>query len=178
MNPSKPHLSKPTEIRGIPVKATFVLLSVALAGVLCMAPTRQARAEQVLYQATGFITGAQAFTDSFDIPTAGTLTITLTDPPNWLDTIKDLNCFVSTTTSILGSKINGASDTVNVGPGTVYAHWSGNAVGDYPFGAYGISIAFTPAVPVPLPGTVGLLLCGLALLLFLRGTRQAGQIRA
>ncbi len=178
MNLAMPLRSKPTNIQGIPVKITYVLLSLILAGFLCLVPVRPARADQVLYQAAGFFTGAQAFTDSFDIATPGTLTITLTDAPNWLDTIQDLNCFVSTATTVLGSKINGATDTVNVGPGMTYVHWSGDAVGNYPFAAYGISIEFTPGVaPVPLPGTVGLLLSGLAILVFMRKARRAGFVR-
>ena len=124
----------------------------------------RATADTVLYDSSGFIEGAQAFTQSFDIKSAGTLTVTLSDVP-WLDTVADLNCFLSTSTKVLGPSMGAGTESMQVGPGMVYAHWSGDAAGAYGLGVVGIKVDFTPSVsPVPLPRTAVLLLSGLALL--------------
>jgi len=161
-------------IKGTTVKSRLPLSALLLAFSVCLLPHAQARASEVLYAATGFMEGAQSFTDSFNITAPGTLTITLTEVP-WLDTIQGLNCFVSTTSGVIGSRTNGDTETVQVGPGLVYAHWYGDAVGNYPFGVLGVSITYTPATPVPLPATLGLLLSGLGVLsLWLKTRRSQG----
>jgi MYXO-CTERM domain-containing protein len=57
-------------------------------------------------------------------------------------------------------------DSVNIGAGTVYAHWFGDAQGPYNFGVLGVKIQFTPAggTTVPLPRSLMLLVSGLGLL--------------
>jgi hypothetical protein len=159
-------------IKGTSVKSRFPLSALLLALSVCLLPNAPAKASEVLYDATGFMQGAQSFTDSFDLTAPGTLTITLTEVP-WLDTIQNLNCFVSTTSGIIGSGTNGDTETVQVGPGMVYAHWYGDAVGNYPFGVLGVSIAFTPVNTVPLPATLGLLLSGLGVLSLWLATRRS-----
>ncbi len=128
-------------------------------------PLAAARAETVLYNSAGFIEGEQSFVQSFDITTPGTLTITLTAIP-WLDTISDLNAFVSTATGVVGSSWSGGSESVAVDTGTFYAHWFGDANGAFGLGVYGVKVMFQPnnISAVPVPASLLLLLSGLGLL--------------
>jgi hypothetical protein len=150
------------------------LLAIGILGIAAWGvSTSTALAGSVLYNTTGVIQGQQSFVQSFNITTPGTLTITLSNIP-WLDTISGLNCFVSTTTSVLGTSTGPGSESMNVDPGTIYAHWFGDAAGTYGLGVYGINISFQPsgAAAVPLPGTLILLLSGLGLLLGWQGRRK------
>ena len=143
-------------------------LAVWILGLLAWgASAGAARAGQVLYNSSGVIQGQQSFVQSFNITTPGTLTVTLSNIP-WMDTVSGLNAFVSTNTSVLGTSMGGpGTESINVAPGTVYAHWFGDANGAYGLGVYGINIYFQPsnAPAVPLPGTLILFLSGLGLLL-------------
>ncbi|MGO9513663.1 MAG: hypothetical protein ACLP2F_08485 [Steroidobacteraceae bacterium] len=129
-------------------------------------PLGAAQAETVLYDSAGFIEGQQSFVESFDITTPGTLTVTLSNIP-WLDTIADLNCFLSTATRVLAPSWGQGMESMRVEPGMIYAHWFGDASGAYDLGVYGIKIAFQPngMSPVPLPKSLILLLSGLGVLL-------------
>jgi hypothetical protein len=124
-----------------------------------------ARADTVMYDSAGFFQGAQSFTDAMDVPTAGTLTITLADI-SWFDTDTNLNIFLTTNSGPLGGNMGVGTESVNVEPGMVYAHWAGDPVGGYGVGAYGLQIDFTPAgaPEVPLPRSMILLLSGLGIL--------------
>lgn len=132
-------------------------------GVWAMSPG-MARAS-VLYDSVGFIEGKQSFVDSFDITTPGTLTVTLSNIA-WLDTIADLNCFVSTSGGLIGKSMGVGTESFQVGPGMIYAHWFGDADGTYGIGVFGMKIIFQPyTTPVGLPGSLILLLSGLGVLL-------------
>ena len=61
-----------------------------------------ARADTVLYDSASIISGQGGATQSLDLSTAGTLTITITNIP-WLDVVSDLTSFLSTTTGVVGS---------------------------------------------------------------------------
>lgn len=146
----------------------------------CLMPALPARANVVQqeslslsggFSAVGFIKGTQIFSDSFDITTPGTLQVTLTSIP-WLDTLQDLNCFLTSPAGgLLGAAINGTSESMAVAPGTVYVNWYGEAAGSYGLGVYGINVDFQPAVPVPAPAALPLLLSGLGALAFWRRRR-------
>jgi hypothetical protein len=123
-----------------------------------------ARADSVLYDSVGFIQGKQSFTDSFDITTPGTLTVTLSNIA-WLDTIADLNCFVTTSGGLIGTSMGVGTESFQVGPGMIYAHWFGDANGTYGIGVFGMKIMFQPGTPVALPTSLILLLSGLGVLL-------------
>jgi hypothetical protein len=147
---------------------------VALAGIVAWAlPFSSASADTVLYDSSGFIQGQQSFVQSFDITTAGTLTVSLADIP-WLDTISNLNFFLTTATGTVGASMGAGTESVGLGPGMVYAHWFGDAAGTFGVGAYGIKLMFQPtgATPVPLPGALILLLSGLGLLFGMRYRRR------
>jgi hypothetical protein len=126
-----------------------------------------AHADTVLYDSAGFIQGQQAFVQSFDITTAGTMTVTLSNIP-WMDTIADLGGFMSTSSGVInGSVMNAGTETFNVLPGVVYAHWFGDANGKYGIGVYGLDITYAAnqaVTPVPLPASLVLLLSGIGLI--------------
>jgi len=128
-------------------------------------PLSAAQADAVLYNSAGFIEGKQSFVQSFDIATPGTLTITLSNIP-WLDTIADLNCFLTTSSGLIGKTMGVGTESITVGSGMIYAHWFGDANGTYDLGVYGLKITFQPyATPVGLPSSLILLLSGLGVLL-------------
>jgi hypothetical protein len=130
-----------------------------------LAAAHAARAGTVLYDSATIISGEGGASQSLDLSTAGTLTITVTNIP-WLDVVSELTSFLSTTSGVVGNKMYAAgSETVSVGPGTYYASWFGDAQGTYNEGVVGVKIQFQPAVStVPLPGSLVLLLSGLGVL--------------
>ena len=100
-------------------------LIIALAGMVAWAlPFGSASADTVLYDSSGFIQGQQSFVQSFDITTAGTLTVSLSDIP-WLDTISNLNFFLTTASGTVGASMGAGTESMSVGPGMVYAHCTG-----------------------------------------------------
>jgi hypothetical protein len=122
------------------------------------------RAATVLYDSSGFIQGQQSFVQGFDLTSAGTVTVTLSNIP-WLDTIAGLDCFLSTANGAVGTSMGPGTESFTVGPGMVYAHWFGDANGAFGLGVYGLNIVFQPTgTPVPLPASLVLLLSGLGLL--------------
>jgi hypothetical protein len=148
------------------------LIGISLLGIGILAlPVDHAAADTagssgtVLYDSAGFIQGQQSFVQAFDITTAGTLTVSLESIP-WLDTITNLQFFLSTATGIVGNEIGPGTESINVAPGMIYAHWFGDADGVYGVGSYGLKLVFQPngITPVPLPSTWILMLSGLALL--------------
>jgi hypothetical protein len=149
-------------------------IAIALLGIAAWAlPFSSASADTVLYDSSGFIQGQQSFVQSFDITTAGTLTVSLSDIP-WLDTISNLNFFLTTTTGTVGASMGAGTESMSVEPGMLYAHWFGDAAGTYGVGVYGIKLMFQPSGvnPVPLPGALILLLSGLAGLFGMRYRRR------
>jgi hypothetical protein len=145
------------------VRLRNLLAAMMVVGVWAMSPGT-AHADSVLYDSVGFIEGKQSFVDSFDITTPGTLTVTLSNIA-WLDTIADLNAFVTTSGGLIGNSMGVGTESFQVGPGMIYAHWFGDANGTYGLGVFGMKIMFQPyATPVGLPGSLILLLSGLGVL--------------
>jgi hypothetical protein len=121
-----------------------------------------------LLDSVGFIRGTQIFSDAIDVPTAGTLTVTLSDIP-WLAALQNLNCFLSAPGGgLIGAAQNGLFDSVNVQPGTIYVNWYAQAEGPLSLGVYSIAVQLQPQAPppppVPLPPAAVLMLSGLAAL--------------
>jgi hypothetical protein len=123
----------------------------------------------VLTDTVGFIRGTQIFTDTFDITTPGVLTVSLSAIP-WLDTLQDLNCFVTSPGGgVLPGTFNGNIETIKVRPGNIYVNWYGTAAGTLGVGAYGLQVDFQP---VPTPAALPLLLSGLGVLWGLSRSRR------
>ena len=155
------------------MKIRNVLLSLAaVLAAWAMAPTG-ARADEVLYDGIGFLQGTQSFVDSFDLPSAGTLTVTLSDIA-WPQPLADLDLLVTSTKGALGPETGAGTYTFNVNGGDVFAEWFGTAQGPLNAGVYSLKIDFQPnALPVPLPTSALLLLSGLALLAWQRRIQSA-----
>jgi hypothetical protein len=151
------------------IRQSIIIGLAVIAGALSLRP---AAADTVLYDTAGFIQGQQSFVQSFDITTAGTLTVSLADIP-WLDTVSNLNFFLTTAGGTVGTSMGAGTESIGVGPGVVYAHWFGDANGAFGVGAYGIKLMFQPGsvTPVPLPGALFLLLSALAALVGVRPRR-------
>ncbi len=136
-------------------------------------PVGAARADSIIYDGISLISGQQAFTESFNLTSSGALTMNLTSIP-WLDTVSGLSGFLSTSAGqISDSLITGpGTSTVDLGPGTYYAHWFGDASGQYNLGVVGLKIDFASnGTPVGLPTSLVLMLSGLGLLFGWQGRR-------
>ena len=114
-----------------------------------------ARADTVLYDDPSVVQGQQGFVQSLDITTPGTLTMAVSNIP-WLDVVTDMTSFLSSTTGVVGTTMDGAgSESISVGPGMYYAHWFGDAQGRYDAGVLGVRIEFRPYwEPVPIPASL------------------------
>ncbi len=128
-----------------------------------------ASASEVLYAGTGFLSGQQSFTDSFQMSGPGTLTVSLTNVA-WPEQLASLNMVVGTTSGLLGPEMGAGTQTFDIkSAGMVYADWFGTAQGPLDTGVYSMNIQFVPASSaVPLPYSIALLASGLVLLLWQR----------
>jgi hypothetical protein len=153
--------------------------AVGLVAGTWMLPWGSACAGTVMYDSAGFIQGQQSFVEAFNITSPGTLTISLSSV-SWLDTVTDLNAFVSTPSGVLGSAMGPGTESTNVGPGMVYVHWFGDASGAYDLGVYGLKVTFQSSgvSPVPLPASLLLLLSGLGLMVAWQYRRTVSPIAA
>jgi hypothetical protein len=157
---------------------TKSLLSASLLSLSAsLLPIAPAHADTVLASSVGFITGTQSFTDSFNITTPGTLSVTLESVP-WLDTLQDLSCFLTSSAGALLGQLTSAQpgtpgfEQEKVNPGTVYLSWYGIDSGPVGVGVYSVTVDFQPAAPVPLPAALPLLLSGLGALAVYRRRRS------
>ena len=152
----------------------------AAAGVLacCAAGARPAAASEVLYSSVGFLQGTQSFSDSFNVASAGTLTVTLGNV-GWPQPLASLNMLVSSAGGALGPEMGAGTSSFNVAAGDVFAQWFGTAMqGGLNAGVYSLEIQFQPnsgtgGSVVPLPTSIALLLSGIGLLVWQRKTREA-----
>jgi hypothetical protein len=145
------------------ISAAAIAVALLAFGAPASASTVLGNDAVTLLDTVGFIRGTQVFTDAINVTSAGTLNITLADVP-WLDTLQNLNCFLSAPGGgIIGKAQNGLFESVDVQPGTFYVNWYGQAAGPLSLGAYSMSVNFSPAVlPVPLPSALILMLLALA----------------
>jgi len=127
---------------------------------------------EVIYESSPVVDGRLVTSTTFSVPGAGTVTAVLSDM-GWPEPLASLT-FAATTPSTVLASMSGAGDiSFKVGGPGIYSAVVGavaspNSLLD--LGWYSMTIAFTPAVP--LPGSAWLLLCGLgALALTLRRVR-------
>lgn len=147
------------------------LLATAILGLCAWAlPTNFAQANTVMYEGLGFLQGTQTFTESLNLASPGTLTVTLSNMA-WPEPLANLNLMLTSANGMLGQEMmSGGTETFNVNSGNVLAQWFGTAQGPLNAGVYGVKIEFQPTIgtPVPLPTSIALLLSGLGLLVWQR----------
>jgi hypothetical protein len=165
-------------MKGDDMSIRSVFLTTALAVLFSSTLASQARAGEVLYDASGFLQGTESFVESFNLPSAGTLTVTLSNV-DWLAPLASLNLLVSSPNGKLGPEMGAGTSTFAVQSGEVSAQWFGTAQGPLNTGVYAVRIEFQPAagIPVPLPTSLVLLLSGLVLLSWQRRRKGAGDAR-
>ena len=133
-------------------------------------PLAAARADSVLYDSAGFLRGTESFAQTFNLPSAGTLTVTLSNIA-WPEQLASLNLLLSSSSGMLGPEMGTGTSTFSIAAGgNITAQWFGTAQGALDAGVYSMVIAFQPEVgtPVPLPASIVLLFSGLCLLLWKR----------
>jgi hypothetical protein len=135
-----------------------------------------AHASQLLIASTTLVSGSESAVYSFNAPGPGTVSVQLTNL-DWPQALSSLNFMATTANQVLSSWSDAGS-----GPqfasfqvassGTYFADISAVAAGPLDLGLYSLSLEFTPAVPVPLPASGGLLLIGAAGLMALLRPRR------
>jgi hypothetical protein len=126
----------------------------ALALAICGSMgSMRANASEILYDGVGFMQGTQSFTDSFNLSSPGTLTVTLANVA-WPTQLASLDLLVSSPSGALGPELDAtnstATATYNVTSGNVVAQWFGTAQGSLNAGVYAMEIQFQPSSnPVP-----------------------------
>jgi hypothetical protein len=150
------------------VQSKFLWALVLGLGIVAL-PMSRANADTVLYDGSGFMTGTESFSQSFNLTAPGTLTVTLSNVA-WPQKLASLNFLLSSANGTMGPEMGEGTYTFAVvAGGNVFAQWFGTAQGPLNAGVYSLKIDFAPsAVAVPLPTSAALLLSGLALLLWQR----------
>jgi hypothetical protein len=140
----------------------------------------RSQAEEVLFDGVGFLQGTQSFSDSFALPSPGTLTVTMANVA-WPQQLASLNFLVTSPSGAMGPEMGTGTYTFNVGAGNVSAQWFGTAQGALNTGVYSMEIQYQPSVssgnPVPLPTSIALFVSGLALLIWQRRARPLRDSR-
>jgi hypothetical protein len=140
-----------------------------------LAACGSAGASEVLYDNSGFLTGQQSFSQSFQISGPGTLTVSLANVA-WPEQLASLDMLLSTTNGLLGPEMGAGTETFDIkAGGTLFADWFGTAQGPLDAGVFSMNIQFQPSgvTPVPLPYSLGLLGSALLLLVWHRRRPEA-----
>jgi hypothetical protein len=121
-----------------------------------------AQAESVVLAETGLIVGGETADFSMNLPSAGTVSIELTDL-GWAAPLSSLTFSVTTANSVLDSMSGPGDTTFNVSSGGAYfAHVGAQAQGALDLGVYSLDVLFNPqGSTVALPASIWLLLGGL-----------------
>jgi hypothetical protein len=162
--------SKAHVVRLAGLVATLILLVAPVTG---RAQTVQADAADsrpvTLLDCSNLITGRHTTLESFLVPLAGTVTITLRDLV-WPDPFATLSLALTDSHATLAQLAAPGAVSFDVsGPGKYFAFVFGQAQGALNMGLYSIHVSLAPSVaPVPLPAAAWLMLSGFAGLLSLR----------
>ncbi len=135
------------------------------------AVTPNAWADSILLAQTTLVSGLESTDDSFTVPTAGTVKVTLSNL-DWPTQLTSLSFSATSANQVLaswngtGTDLTSNTSTFNVGAGTYFAHIMANAGGALNLGLYSLMMTFTPnATPtVPLPASGWMLLTGMFVL--------------
>lgn len=138
--------------------AMLAVATLALAGA-----AREARADTILLEQSGLISGHQSFVYSFATPGSGTLSVRLSNL-DWPERLASLSFALTTATGVLHSVAEPGDFSFDIGTaGALYAHVAGTAQGSLDLGLFSLRISFQPAAsPVPLPAGIWMLLAGIA----------------
>jgi hypothetical protein len=150
------------------------MLAAGLAlGALVLSPA--SHADTVLINETTLVSGTNSSVEAFTIPTAGTVTVQLSNIA-WPQALDSLSFVASSASSVLTAWQGSGTETFQVSaPGTYYAHVTGTAGGLLDLGLYSLTVSFRSAVaPVPLPSSQVLLLGALVMSLGLAWSRERG----
>jgi hypothetical protein len=140
-------------------------------GLLCLVAASEVRADMLISQTT-LVTGSESTVDSFTVPTAGSVTVELSNLP-WPQALSSLSFTATSANQVLSSwSTQGTSvESLQLGPGTYFAHIGATTAGPLDLGLYSLTLSFQPTT-VPLPSSGGML--GIALLVLLGLTRGLG----
>jgi len=155
------------------VQPKYLLAAMILGFGLLALPMTRASADTVLFDSSGFLQGTESFTQAFNLTSAGTLTVTLSNIA-WPQQLASLNFLLSSANGTMGPEMSAGTYSFAIAAGgNVFAQWFGAAQGPLNAGVYSLKIEFQPeaGLPVPLPASALLLLSGLALLLWQRRGR-------
>ncbi len=156
------------------------LVALACVVVLALSLAPPAKADSLLLAQTTLISGSSAVTDSFTAPSAGTVTVQLSNL-NWPTRLSALSFAATTGSQVMSAwswdALAANVQSFQVGAGTYFAHVTGQAAGLLNLGLYSLSISFksSAAPPVPLPASDWLLVGGMIVLA--ASSRLIGRMR-
>ena len=152
--------------RGLIAGLKIAALGLTIIVFAVLAFVGPARADSLVLAQTGLVVGNQTAQYSINIPSAGTLDLQLTDF-DWPSPMAALTLEIATPTQILQTRSGAGDLKLSLsGAGTYYAYVIGKAAGTLNLGAFGVLGTFQPLSPVPLPGSVSLLIAGMFALLW------------
>jgi hypothetical protein len=136
----------------------------AVAVLACLLHSPPGSADTVLINETTLVSGTDSSVEAFTIPTAGTITVQLSNIA-WPQALSSLSFVASSASNVLMAWQGAGTETFEVSaPGTYYAHVTGTAGGLLDLGLYSLTVSFRSAVaPVPLPSSQALLLWALVM---------------
>jgi hypothetical protein len=146
----------------------------AVAVLACLLHSPCSLADTVLINETTLVSGTNSSVEAFTVPTAGTITVQLSNIA-WPQALDSLSFVASSASNVLSAWQGAGTESFNVAAGTYYAHVTGTAGGLLDLGLYSLTVSFRSAVaPVPLPSSQALLLWALVMSLglgWLQGRR-------
>lgn len=151
----------------------------SLFGALILAGVCQAGQAAVVYEETGFITGSDFFTDTFDIVTQGTYRATLTDL-EFPEPFETLGLAVTSSTENFGDLIGAGTFTFDATPGTYFANLFATANPVFDLGLYGVKVELIDESVsyIPIPAPVLLFVSGLAAIAAVRRRKTVNAVVA
>lgn len=152
------------------------LAAAAIIWGLACAGAQRAQASEILFDGVGFLQGTQTFSDSFNLSSPGTLTVSLANVA-WPEQLASLNLLLTSPSGAMGPEMGPGTSTFNVTAGNVTAQWFGTAQGALNTGVYSMEIQYQPNT-VPLPTSIALFLSGFTLLIWQRRARRTDPLQS